>query len=442
MKKRIKYIIAFWVFFFVILFSMGITRNVMTNGSIKGTPKEIVLFLSSFLSNVKDYKKLNTQMVVESKLKLKNGFNRSINYTGSKDYLLVAVWNDSLGQSIVKLVRIGDGTILHQWIVNVDQLNAIYNTSSTNGEKHNLTKSTTSMQHPILLSDGSLVFGSGGIFKVDKNSKIIWSNSNRNTHSIEASSEGDYWICGYNRSKKNQKKYLIKDDAIQKISSKTGKIIFEKSVFDILMENGYGRANFFINPEFSTFVTYLDYIHLNDVQPVLKDSKYWKKDDLFLSLRNQNLVVLYRPSTNKIIWSKKGPWLRQHDINIVDSNRISVFGNDVIDAQFTDKKQSLVNGHNNLYVIDFSTNSCTTPYNSFFKKAKIGTYTEGLARILDNGNVFVEETNNGRILFGNKTTEIWSYVERIDDTKLSIFNWSRYFTKKEFENLSFLKKSH
>ena len=39
-----------------------------------------------------------------------------------------------------------------------------------------------------------------------------------------------------------------------------------------------------------------------------------------------------------------------------------------------------------------------------------------------NGNIFVEETNNGRILFGNKKTAIWSYVERIDETKLSIFN--------------------
>lgn len=439
MRKRIKYIIAFWIFFFAILFSMGITRNVMLNGSIKGTPKEIVLFLSSFLSNLKEYKKINSQMVVESNLKLKNGFNRSNNYTVSKDFLLVSVWNDSLGQSIVKLVRISDGTILYKWVVNIDELNDIYNTSSTNGDKHCLTKNTTSMQHPILLNDGSLIFGSGGIFKVDKNSKLIWSNKNKNTHSIEASNEGDYWICGYNRSIKNQKKYLIKDDAIQKVSAKTGKIIFEKSVFEILMENGYGMANFFVNSEFSSQITYADFIHLNDIQPTLFDGKYWKKEDLFLSLRNQNLIVQYRPSTNKIIWSKKGPWLKQHDVDIIDSNSISIFGNNVIDAQFDKKEKKLVDGYNNLYVINFETNSCTTPYTDFFKSSKIATYTEGLSTILDNGNVFIEETNNGRILFGNKNKEIWSYIERIDETKLSIFNWSRYITEKEFKNLTFLK---
>jgi hypothetical protein len=295
------------------------------------------------------------------------------------------------------------------------------------------------MQHPILLNDGSLIFGSGGIFKVDKNSKLIWSNKNKNTHSIEASNEGDYWICGYNRSTKNQKKYLIKDDAIQKVSAKTGKIIFEKSVFEILMENDYGMANFFVNSEFSSQITYADFIHLNDIQPALFDGKYWKKDDLFLSLRNQNLIVQYRPSTNRIIWSKKGPWLKQHDIDIIDSNRISIFGNNVIDAQFDKKEKKLVDGYNNLYVINFETNSCTTPYTDFFKSSKIATYTEGLSTILDNGNVFIEETNNGRLLFGNKNKEIWSYIERIDETKLSIFNWSRYITEKEFKNLTFLK---
>ena len=151
------------------------------------------------------------------------------------------------------------------------------------------------------------------------------------------------------------------------------------------------------------------------------------------------MIVQYRPSTNKIIWSKKGPWLKQHDVDIIDSNRISIFGNNVIDAQFDKKEKKLVDGYNNLYVINFETNSCTTPYTDFFKSSKIATYTEGLSTILDDGNVFIEETNNGRILFGNKNKEIWSYIERIDETKLSIFNWSRYITEKEFKNLTFLK---
>ena len=45
-----------------------------------------------------------------------------------------------------------------------------------------------------------------------------------------------------------------------------------------------------------------DGLHLNDIQPALTDSPYWKKGDLFLSLRHKSLILLYRPSTGKIIW--------------------------------------------------------------------------------------------------------------------------------------------
>ena len=49
-----------------------------------------------------------------------------------------------------------------------------------------------------------------------------------------------------------------------------------------------------------------DPIHLNDIQPVDFDGEYWKKGDVFLSLRHQSMVLLYRPSTNKIIWKGTG----------------------------------------------------------------------------------------------------------------------------------------
>ena len=70
-----------------------------------------------------------------------------------------------------------------------------------------------------------------------------------------------------------------------------------------------------------------DPIHLNDIEPVRKDGPYWRKGDLFLSLRSPSTVMLYRPSTNKVIWRKDGPWSKQHDVDILDDHRISIFNN-------------------------------------------------------------------------------------------------------------------
>jgi hypothetical protein len=152
-------------------------------------------------------------------------------------------------------------------------------------------------------------------------------------------------------------------------------------------------------------------------------------------------VLLYRPSTNKIIWSQNGPWLRQHDVDVIDSTRIGIFGNNVIDAKFSNLRDGLIDGHNNQYIYDFSKNECSTPYDAFFKSANIGTYTNGLSRILSNGDIFVEETMNGRILYGTHSKEIWSYVERIDNNRISIFNWSRYITDEEFKKFTFIDQN-
>ena len=52
-----------------------------------------------------------------------------------------------------------------------------------------------------------------------------------------------------------------------------------------------------------------DPIHLNDIQPVNFNGDYWEKGDVFLSLRNQSMIVLYRPSTNQIVWKTQGPFI-------------------------------------------------------------------------------------------------------------------------------------
>ena len=64
------------------------------------------------------------------------------------------------------------------------------------------------------------------------------------------------------------------DDAITKISS-GGNIIFQKSVLQIFLDNNL-ESLFFSNQIFDG-----DPIHLNDIQPVSSDSKFWKKGDLF-----------------------------------------------------------------------------------------------------------------------------------------------------------------
>jgi hypothetical protein len=176
-----------------------------------------------------------------------------------------------------------------------------------------------------------------------------------------------------------------------------------------------------------------DPIHLNDIQPAMGDTEHWKVGDLLVSCRNLSTIFLYRPSTNKIVWLKQGPWNNQHDVDFYGGNEIVVFGNDVIreestiDPKLIDKSLffNRKSTHNEVYIYNFDTDSVRTPYSSFLENENVRTMTSGRCDILDNVDLFVEDTNIGRILFGDSTELKLEYVKRLDKEHISSLFWSR-----------------
>ena len=420
---------------------MGATRHVYTSGNkINGTSKDLIEFLASFITNIQNYDDLKNGMLTENITSLKNGFTYTSSYKKNKDYLLESSWDEDKNQNVVRLLEINSGKIIHVWSPSIEEINKQLNRKNIHGDRNYLDAESTRLLHPYLFTNGSILFGGNGIYLMNKNAKIIWQSTLTSHHSIEKDFENNFWICGFNTNKKNATTYQIKDDAIQKINPKNGKLLFEKSIFEILIENGFQRSEIFINPLITTDKTELDYFHLNDIQPVLFDSKFWKKGDLFISLRHQNRIFLYRPSTNKIIWTTNGPWLKQHDIDILNDHQISFFGNNVLDAKFSNSNKNFIDGKNILYFYDFNTNTISTPYDNLFTKNKIKTATQGLSEIVNNDKIFIEETEKGRLLYGDKNKIQWIYINRVNKNHLSEFNWCRYITEDEFKKFTFVYK--
>ncbi len=438
MKKIGKYLIIFWISFITLGIMMGATRHIYTHGqNFKGASKSIIEFLSSYISIFIHFKDLDSPMLTENS-KIKNGFSYTPDYKGSNDYILDSSWDSELKQNTIKLIRIKDGKIIHKWTPSISKIAYQFNKSKFLGFKNSMDSKNTRLLHPYLFNDGSIIIGGIYINKIDKNSNLIWQKKVYSHHSIEKDIDDNLWLCCLNTNTYIANKYNIRDDVILKINSKTGKIIFQKSIFQILKSNGFTRGQLFLNPIIHEDSKYYDYFHLNDIEPVLKDSKYWKKGDLFLDLRQLNLVLLYRPSTNKIIWQKTGDWLNQHNIDILDDSKIAIFGNNITNGKYHTTSNNLIDRNNVQYIYNFNNDSISTPYTKLFSLAKIRTFTEGRSRILSNGNIFIEETNHGRLLFGNKTKLLWTYTNRIDDNHLSKFNWCRYITEDEFKKFTFV----
>lgn len=129
---------------------------------------------------------------------------------------------------------------------------------------------------------------------------MIFQNANdRFHHSIETDAEGNIWVPSHmypqslpiekvGRNIIEEKGYY--DDGIVKVSPE-GEILFEKSVSQIFIDN---RLEYLLFSSVGDWDSYFDIdpIHLNDIQPVDFDGKFWKQGDVFLSPRNQSMIIL------------------------------------------------------------------------------------------------------------------------------------------------------
>ena len=302
-----------------------------------------------------------------------------------------------------------------------------------------ITKCCFRAQHPLLLDDGSLVATSseGPLVKINLNSKIDWILDRHTHHSIYLDSKKNIIVPSVLFSKPDGTIHPIRNDGYIKVNL-SGEVIEEVSIIDILEKNNYYGLLYGVSGSSNK-----DIIHLNDAEPILKSDKFVKKDDLMFSSRNLSTVFLYRPSTNKIIWLKLGPWLKQHDIDYNQNGKFTIFDNGAIDsnASVVEEKSPTFrfkNNFNSIKEYDMKSNQVNEIF-SLTKNNKIFTPLEGLHRILNNGDVFIEETMEGILHRISKNGKIrWSFVNRLNKEYIGSLHWSRYFNRSEIQ-LNWLK---
>jgi hypothetical protein len=243
------------------------------------------------------------------------------------------------------------------------------------------------IRHTLLLNDGSILFKADEasyIYKMDKNSKILWKSKKLAHHSIEQDENGNIWACAIDLNNETANKLGYKEDALLCLDQ-DGNDLYFKSLTDIFLEN-----NLFSKLIESTPVGYdfrkifKDPYHLNDIEPVKKDGTYWKKGDLFLSMRNKSLVALFRPKTGALIMAQRGPWLAQHDIDIENDSIISIYNNNYSFLNDEVKKYS------NIALYNFKNNSTNFVFNGIFNSNFQGRKTR-----LRTKDVLIEATMTG-----------------------------------------------
>ena len=136
----------------------------------------------------------------------------------------------------------------------------------------------------------------------------------------------------------------------------------------------------------------------------------------------------YRPSTNQIIWIGNGPYLHQHDVDIIDDHRIAIFNNNSINVV---GNINIVKGYNEVNIYNFKTGEYSSYLKNSLKENDVRTITQGRSEILPNGDLFVEESNYARTLYFNSDGSLrWSHFNRAADGKLYRLGGREFCTQK------------
>ncbi len=322
------------------------------------------------------------------------------------DFIVLTTYSDTGDSRTVALLNLFNDSILYTWSI------------------RNPYQDYDRIFNPLLLPEKNLVysFTDRGLRRIDSLGNVIWKqDSIWGHHSIELDSKGDIWLCSdepwfYSTGlyKLSGRSVFFKDNTITKIDAATGRILFHKSMTRILMENNL--SNYLLKSGNKR-----DPIHINDVVPALKTTKYYREGDLFISARNPSFILHYRPSTNKVLNVIEGPFVSQHDVDFYNDTTLVMFNNNFYTVWSFDSKpppkdssRMVMAGefYSNLVRYDFYNDSVSVMDDSVFRANDIFTGTEGLMEFVDPSTYFVEEQNSGLIWIIRDNQVIYKNVFR------------------------------
>ena len=145
------------------------------------------------------------------------------------------------------------------------------------------------------LPDGSLIVDfKGHVLRLDPCSNVVWKKKTATHHSIERDADGNFWMpWDVVPSTVSQGGPRLLENGLISISP-DGEVRSRSALSGALIRGGHRHLLYDMNKYGG-----MDPFHMNDVEPVLEDGPFWRRGDLFVSLRTNSVVLLYRPATDE-----------------------------------------------------------------------------------------------------------------------------------------------
>jgi hypothetical protein len=341
--------------------------------------------------------------------------------------------NNSL---LVKVIQ-ADGTLVHQWLIDWFSLWP----EPTHLQDVEIPKSRpgTHIHGAQILSNGDLVFNFEhlGLMRINACGEEVWKLPYRTHHSIFQDLDNTLWVSGQINYFKDHPKYknmkgpYVVEPSLLQISEQ-GKILKEISVVDLLTDNNLsGLMSLSTIDNFDMNVSE-DFLHLNDIEifPSSIKGGVFNKGDILISLRNINTLLVFDQESLQVKYQLTGVFLRQHDPDFIDENRISIYDNN--------NNGAAQKGSSRILIADASSGQVEVVYEGS-ENQKFYSQIMGKHQWLENGNLLITESMAGRAFEINNNSEIiWDYFNIVKPGWIGIIEEAErlapHFNQTLFEN--------
>jgi hypothetical protein len=262
-----------------------------------------------------------------------------------------------------------------------------------------------------------------GLAKMDKHSRLIWKYLEGAHHDLDVGPDGNIYVLTHEIrntiiDKWRQLKPPRVDDFVV-VLSPDGEVLKKVSVLDALVASPYARM-------VNTVAWYSkdDYLHANAIDVVDQEGAArlagMSGHQVLVSLRELGAIGLLDLDREVFTWAARGPWLGQHDPDLLPNGNILLFDNF---------------GHygagGNSRVIEFNpkTYEIVWSYTGDDERPFYSALRSDQER-LSNGNTLITESDGGRLFEVTRDGEIvWEYVNPVRggdaDEFIPIVSWGQ-----------------
>lgn len=296
------------------------------------------------------------------------------------------------------------GAIVHEWSV---PFNVLYGEGAEGpdflykwGRAH-----LTPDGNLFVLYDG---IDSAGLLRLDKDSNILWKYERAAHHDIAITDSGLlYTFTKENRTLPHQAVAHIEppfeEDFLVTLDS-DGREISKISLFDAFMDSPAEHMLSQLIYQPSDILNAGDMIHPNSIEVIGETeagkAPFLARGHLLLSFRNNSLLAILDPATEKITWASYGPWKDQHDPKFLDDGTIIMFDNE---------GHLGPGGASRVIRIDLATQAVLWQFTGSTEDPLYSQFNSSVDP-LPNGNILVTQSMSGRLFEVTQAGEIvWDY---------------------------------